>query len=187
MIQYTKLPIPKDTAWDVKRKPIWLRHVNWRIKEFFRSVYNVIRWLPTIWKDRDWDDYYITKLLQKKIEHQRKYLVRANRHVNVDKDNYWMTIVLNLLERKHEEYYAMEKYKYVVMGDELFSEYKSDTLDDYIKKYPSAEKAAKKKYSTYPHFGDKDALAHFMCHIRQKKADDLIFEILKRHSAEWWD
>ena len=98
-----------------------------------------------------------------------------------------MTIVLNLLERKHEEYYAMEKYKYVVMGDELFSEYKSDTLDDYIKKYPSAEKAAKKKYSTYPHFGDKDALAHFMCHIRQKKADDLIFEILKRHSAEWWD
>ena len=46
MIQYTKLPIPKDTAWDIKRKPIWLRYVNWRIKEFFRSVYNVIRWLP---------------------------------------------------------------------------------------------------------------------------------------------
>lgn len=187
MKQYTKLPIPKDTAWDMKRKPIWLRHINWRIKEFFRSVYNVIRWLPTIWKDRDWDDYYITKLLQKKIEHQRAYLVHANRHVNVDRDNFWMTVVLNLLERKHEDYYGMEKYKHIVMGDEFFSDYKSDTLDDYIKKYPSAERAVKKKYSTYSHFDDKDALSHFMCQYRQHKANELIFEILKKHSAEWWD
>lgn len=190
---YTKLPIPKDTAWDVKRKPIWLRHINWRIKEFFRSVYNVIRWLPIIWKDRDWDDYYITKLLQKKIEFQRAYLIKANRHTNISKDNFWMTVVLNLLERKHTEYYSREKYDYVVMSDKLFTDdgqftdYKSETLSEYIAKYPSAERAVKAKYTKYPHFGDKDALSHFMCHYRQQKADDLIFEILKRHSAEWWD
>ena len=184
---YTKLPIPKDSAWDMKRKPVWLRHINWRIKEFFRSFYNVIRWLPTIWKDRDWDDYFITKMLQKKIEFQRAYLVNANRHTNIDRDNFWMTVVLNLLERKHEDYYAMEKYRYVIMGYEIFSEYESDTLEEYIKKYPSAERAVKKKYPSYSHFGDKDALSHFMCHYRQNKADELIFEILKRHSAEWWD
>jgi hypothetical protein len=160
---------------------------NIGISTFKEGILNLRYWFLTIWKDRDWDDYYITKLLQKKIEHQREYLVKANRHVNVDRDNFWMTVVLNLLERKHEEYYNMEKYKYVVMGDEVFSDYKSDTLDQYIKKYPSAERAAKKKYPKYPHFNDKDALAHFMCHIRQQKADDLIFEILKRHSAEWWD
>lgn len=186
MKQYTKLPIPADTAWDIPKYK-WQRYMHWRIKEFFRSIYSLIQWFPTIWKDRHWDDYYITKLLQKKIELQRAYLVSANRHVNIDRDNYWMTVVLNLLERKHNQYYQMEKFKYVVMGDEVFSDYKSDTLEEYIKKYPSAERAARKKYSTYSHFNDKDALAHFMCFVRQQKADDLIFEILKRHSAEWWD
>lgn len=193
MKQYTKLPIPKDTAWDIERRPKWLRHINWRIKEFFISVYNVIRWLPTIWKDRDWDDYFITKLLQKKIEHQRAYLVNANRHTNIDRDNFWMTVVLNLLERKHENYYSMEKFEYVVMNDYLFTDdgeiadYTSERLSEYIAKYPHAERAVKIKYPNYSHFEDKDSLSHFMGHYRQEKADDLIFEILKRHSAEWWD
>ena len=183
---YTKLPIPIDTAWDVPRYK-WQRYIHWRIRQFFISIHNLIVWLPTIWKDRHWDDYYITKILQKKIELQRAYLVSENRHVNIDRDNFWMTVVLNLLERKHAQYYQMEKYEYVVMGYEIFSEYESDTLEEYIKKYPSAERAARKKYAKYPHFDDKDALAHFMCHIRQEKADNLIFEILKRYSADWWD
>jgi hypothetical protein len=108
MKQYTKLPIPIDTAWDVPRYK-WQQYMHWRIKEFFRSIYNLIQWFPTIWKDRHWDDYFITKLLQKKIEFQRAYLVSENRHVNIDRDNYWMTVVLNLLERKHTEYYQMER------------------------------------------------------------------------------
>lgn len=181
---YTKLPIPKDSAWSRCK---WQRYIHWRIRQFFISLHNLIVWLPTIWKDRHWDDYYITKILQKKIELQRAYLVSANRHVNIDRDNFWMTVVLNLLERKHQQYYEMEKYKYVVMGYEIFSEYESDILEEYIKKYPSAKRAAKKKYAKHPHFDDKDVLSHFMCHIRQEKADNLIFEILKRHSAEWWD
>jgi len=187
MKQYTKLPIPKDSAWDSTRFK-WGKYVHWRIRYFFQGLWNIIRWAPTIYKDRDWDHYFITKLLQKKIEHQREALVRANRHVNIDRDNYWMTVVLNLIERKHTEYYVMEKFDYVEMHDEIFLDgYKSEKLSDYIKKYPSAARAAKKRYPNYSHFDNEDALSHFMCHIRQSKADDLIFEILKRHSAEWWD
>lgn len=183
---YTKLPIPKDTAWDVPRYK-WQRYMHWRVKEFFRSMLNLIQWFTTIWKDRHWDDYYITKILQRKIELQRAYLVSANRHVNIDRDNYWMTVILNLLERKHVSYYEMEKYEYVTMGDAIFDDYKSETLSEYIAKYPSAARAVKKKYPNYPHFKDEDALSHFMCHYRQEKADKLIFKILETHSAEWWD
>ncbi len=188
MKQYTKLVIPKETAWEHKTyKSRFLRIIHWRIKNFFQGIWNVIRWAPTIYKDKDWDDYYITKMLQKKIEHQRAYLISANRHTDISRDNFWMTVVLNLLERKHTSYYEMEKYDYVIMGYEIFAEYESDTLEEYIKKYPSAARAVKKKYPKYPHFEDKDALSHFMCHHRQTKANNLIFEILKNHSAEWWD
>ena len=181
MKQYTKLPIPKDTAWDRFR---WGRYVHWRIRYFFQGIWNIIRWMPTIYHDRDWDDNYITQMLQKKIEFQRAHLVSANRHVNIDRDNYWMTVILNLLERKHASYYQMERYDYIVMGDHIFDDYKSDTLEDFIAKYPSAARTVKKKHAGLT---DKDRVSHLMCHYRQEKSDRLIFRILEQHSAEWWD
>lgn len=187
MKQYTKLPIPIDTAWDTARFK-WGRYIHWRIRYLFQGIWNIIRWMPTIFHDRDWDDYFITKMLQRKIEFQRAHLVSENRHVNIYRDNYWMTVVLNLLERKHCNYYSMEKYEYIVMGEDLFSEPISDTLDEYIFKYPSAKRTAVKKYArNNESLNNKDSISFYMSCIRQDKADDLIFEILKRHSAEWWD
>jgi hypothetical protein len=189
MKQYTKLPIPKGTAWDYKRfDHKLLRIVHWRIKNFFQGIWNIIRWMPTIYNDKDWDDYYITKLLQKKIEHQRAYLVGANRHTNVDRDNFWMTIVLNLIERKHEDYYDMERYNYIVLDDEdILGDPLSENLDEYITKYPGAKRAALKKYSSFKHLHDKETLSLYMAHIRQEKCENLIYEILKRRSSDWWD
>jgi hypothetical protein len=187
MKQYTKLPIPIDTAWDDTRFK-WGKYVHWRIRYFFTGVWNIIRWMPTIYHDKDWDDYYITKLLQKKLEFHRAHLVYANRHVNIDRDNFWMTIVLNLIERKHSDYYDLERYKYIVINDEdILGEPLSETLDEYIAKYPGAKRAALKKYKDHSHLEDKETISLYMGHLRQQKADDLIFEILKRHSAEWWD
>ena len=189
MKQYTKLPIPKDTAWERKRiDNRLLRIIHWRIKNVFKGVWNIIRWAPTIYRDKDWDDYYITKLLQKKIEHQRKYLVKANRHTNVDRDNFWMTVVLNLIERKHEEYYGMERYDYIILNDDdILGDLLSENLDEYIAKYPAAKRAALKKYTKSSRLDDKETLSLYMGYIRQEKCDNLIYEILKRHSAEWWD
>lgn len=189
MKHYTKLPIPKDSSWNRKTfKSKFLRVIHWRIKNFFEGVWNIIRWTPTIYKDKDWDDYYITKLLQKKIEHQRNYLVKANRHSNVAKSNFWMTVVLNLIERKHEEYYTMERYDYMVLNNEdIFGNLVSETLDNYIEKYPRAKQEVLKKYKDCSRLDDKETMSLYMGYIRQEKCDNLIYEILKRYSAEWWD
>ena len=189
MKHYTKLPISKKTAWEHGRfRNKILRIIHWRIRSFFIGIWNIIRWAPTIYKDRDWDDYYITKLLQKKIEYQREYLVRSNRHTNVQRDNYWMTVVLNLIERKHEEYYNMERYDHIVLNDEdILGDPLSENLDKYIEKYPGAKRAALKKYSKHSRLDDKETISLFIGYIRQEKCNNLIYEILKRRSEEWWD
>ena len=64
MKTYSKLPIPEDTAWD--RSTLYGR-LHWRIRDFITSCHNLIKWFPTIWNDRDWDDSFILKILQKKI------------------------------------------------------------------------------------------------------------------------
>jgi hypothetical protein len=99
-----------------------------------------------------------------------------------------MTVVLNLIERKHADYYDMERYDYIVLNNEdILGDALSETLDVYIEKYPSAKRAALKKYREYSRMSDKETISLYMGRIRQQKCDDLLFEILKKRSAEWWD
>lgn len=51
----------------------YFNKIIYQIKRFFRKCNNVLRWLPTIWKDEDWDSSYVTEILIKKLEHKRDY------------------------------------------------------------------------------------------------------------------
>jgi len=48
-------------------------NITYPFRDFYRRVKNVLRWLPTIWKDRDWDNSYITEILIKKLEFTRDF------------------------------------------------------------------------------------------------------------------
>jgi len=186
MKKYTKLPIPKDSAWDDTRFK-WGGYVHWRIRYFFQGIWNIIRWMPTLYKDKDWDDYYITKILQKKIEFQRKLIVNNNRHTRVDMDNYWMTVVLNLIELEHEDFYSLEKYNYITDEGNIFEpKITRDDTDMYLAKYPASVRRVKQKYPNYD-FKDKQRLSLYVGIYNQERCRNLIFEILKRKSAYWWE
>jgi hypothetical protein len=189
---YKKLPLPKNSAWGRKT---WRRYVHWKIRYFLDGVCNILRWAPTLYKDRDWDDYYITKLLQKKIEHQRKYLVKSNRHTRVDYDNYWMTVLLNLIEREHESYYELEYQEYV-KEEMVFNRDRSldfnlieDNSDIYLTKYKGALRRMIKE--NYRGIQDKmrngKTTAFLLASYNQQRNRKLIFKILERYSAVWWD
>jgi hypothetical protein len=53
----------------------------YRIKIFFRQCHNVLRWLPVIWKDRDWDSHYFNEILIKKLEHKRDFFLSDKTHL----------------------------------------------------------------------------------------------------------
>lgn len=195
MKQYTKLPMPKDSAWD---RRTWRRYAPIWLKQFIDGIFNIIRWIPVIYKDKDWDDYYTTKILQKKIENQRAYLVKHNRHTEVDEDNFWMTVVLNLIEREHENFYSLEKYdyknseiKFVEVEDNpklyrLEEEVEWEALDSYLAKYPASVRKVKKLYPDRD-FSDQNILALYVGQYNQERCRNLLFEILKRYSNRWWD
>jgi len=37
--------------------------IKYAVRDLKASLKNLYRWFPLIWKDRDWDDYYIWVLL----------------------------------------------------------------------------------------------------------------------------
>jgi hypothetical protein len=196
MKNYEKLTIPEDSAWGRKTLSarIW-RFLHWRIRSFLTGCKNVIRWFPTIFKDRDWDDWHIYTILQKKIEFQRQEIIYANRHMQVDRDNRDMTIALNLIERVKEEYYGIEYLDYSetkfrfepIEGDrELYSmeqDVISENYDVYLKKYPSSVRKVSKQKPDL----DKRDLCFYVAKHNEEKAHDLLHRVLKERMRRWRD
>ena len=193
MKTYKQLPIPEDSAWS--RNTLYGK-LHWRIKYFLEGVKNIVRWIPTLYHDRDWDGNYILKILQKKIEFQRKELVNANRHTRIESDNRDMTLALNLLERVKEEYYSLECMDYwdseIVFDDvpenpELKSievNTKAERYDEYLSKYPSSVRALTKEHGEEL---DKQRLCLMVSNYNHKKANKLLFRVLEERLAFWWD
>ena len=48
-----------------------------KIKDIYYSVKNgirnIVKWIPIIWDDHDWDDYYIYNLLYQKFNYMEKF------------------------------------------------------------------------------------------------------------------
>lgn len=192
MRTYKPLQIPNDSAWDRKT---WRRYSPVWFSEFIRGIQNLIHWLPVIWKDRHWDDHYIFELLKHKIKLQRKYIVDSNRHTRVNIDNRDMTIVLNLIERIQDDYYALEcyeyensKFKFEPNGDEGYVMEKdliSENYDAYLKKYRTSVRAVMKKDMETTI--DKHKLCFWVAQHNQQKAHNLLFRILNERLTWWWD
>ena len=56
-------------------------NITYPFRRFFRKVRNVFRWLPTIWKDEDYDDHFIVEILIKKLEHTRDFFLSDRTHI----------------------------------------------------------------------------------------------------------
>jgi hypothetical protein len=193
MKNYKKLIVPNDSAWD--RNWLW-RNLHWRVRYFITGVKNIFRWIPTLYKDKDWDGWYIYNILQKKIEFQRKEIVYANRHTDVDRDNRDMTIALNLLERVKEEYYGMEdfdysktKFDFIPVEDnpslkEMKMTVLSENYDEFLKKYPSSVRKVLKENGNDL---EKRNLCHLVAKHNQEKARKLLFKLLEQKIERWWD
>ena len=192
MKTYKQLPIPKDTAWD--RNTLYGK-LHWRIRYLIDGIKNIIRWMPTMYHDRDWDQWHIYNVLQKKIEFQRKELINANRHTDINRDNRDMTIVLNLIERVNESFYGVEYLDYSeskfrfepIEGDDEYYTMEQDVIsenyDEYIKKYQSSVRKVLKEKPDL----DKKDLCFWVARHNEERAHDLLHRILKERIRYWWD
>lgn len=218
---YKKLNIPDDTAWDRKTyNPYvlldrWvynkLRHTVFggyvcnvfdNINAFVRGVKNLIKWAPTIYKDTNWDYYSIYTILQKKIEFNRNSIVQNNRHTGVDRDNYWMTLSLNLIDLVKNEEYTTEYFDYIKKNysfDELYdkdenggnlfelkSEVEYDNTWQYVKKNPSKVRLLSKTVKGFNEMTDEDKSKE-ISRVKHEQAKRILFNILQNKIEYWWD
>ena len=124
-----------------------LNNITYPFRDFYRRVKNVLRWLPTIWKDRDWDDSYITEILIKKLEFTRDFYLSGkaysaeaekvadeikeaiNRlHMTRDSWEFYEDLAMEQLEQKWgKTTFDFVPYKHDEDGNVLTYEIKSET------------------------------------------------------------
>ncbi|MHA1700683.1 MAG: hypothetical protein ACTSWK_00270 [Promethearchaeota archaeon] len=86
-----------------------------KIKTFFRSIKygieNLIIWTSVIWKDRNWDHWYLYKILQFKLIQMEKLHRKYGHAVNSIKTADQIKICINLLKRLIEDDYDESIFK----------------------------------------------------------------------------
>ena len=179
------------------------KNLGWRINQFKKSVKNLIRWFPVIWKDRDWDDHYIWEILKTKLKYQSEYIGSRDIHVDAKYDAERMMWCVRLIDKIQDEFYSGEYMDYHesnynwldIEGD---SEHKqldiqevSENYDEYFAKHKAAVRKvlANKELQIFELNDDnyKQRLAMNLGYYNEKRAQDLLFKILNRDIRGWWD
>ena len=173
--------------WDAK-------HAHRDIAQGFRNLW---KWLPIIWKDRDWDDHFIFEVLKFKIKNTAKYTEKKQRFVGWEDEVRYMRICEKLMGRIQNEYYQTEYQDYydfdmstVPTEDGLYEvvfDVKRDDTAEFVKKYPHALRRAKKDPRYENFFKDKKTGGLAVGMIRHEKARKLLFKILEQRIERWWD
>ncbi len=163
----------------------------YKIKQFFKRIYNLYRWFPIIWNDQDWDDHFIFEILKFKLKNQAKYISYHDRHMSAKRDAEIMMLCVRLIDKVQDEWYGREYFnyheselKFIDSKDhpghyEMEIEHISDNYKDYFKKYPRIYKQAKGK--------DKHEKAFNIAKINEERAHKLLFKILEQNIRRWWD
>lgn len=172
------------------------RWAKWEGRYLHRDVIqgfkNLWKWLPIVWKDRDWDDHFIFEALKFKIKNTANYLAKYDRYEGVEKNVRYMRICEKLIQHIQNNHYQMEYQDYledkmhVVDGKIEFETIKDNTAD-YIKQYPLTYKKVTldPRYETYLANNSSTCLA--MGIERHLKARKLLFKILEEEIEGWWD
>ena len=151
----------------------WWRYT--KVREWYydctEGVRNIIRWYPTIWNDRDWDQHFIYEVLKTKLEFQAKYIHNNGVHNDAERDAEKMLLCARLIEIQQEGLYAFEYTDYS----------EEDNLDEYFKKY-------RKQYDLIDKT-DKDdfVIAIRIAHENQDRSRRLLFKIIEENIESWWD
>jgi len=81
----------------------------YRVKEYIRKIKNLVRWAPIIWRDHDWDYYFIYEILKYKLIFTEKFLREKGYHMYNTQDADSIKKTIDMLEKVQSEYY-LDKY-----------------------------------------------------------------------------
>lgn len=155
-------------------------------KHLYYGIKNLIVWFPYIWSDRNWDMYYILKILQFKIKRTADSIEKNDIYVGCEIDVQKMRTCIRLIDKIQNSEYELEYQEYCTSNLEikLLGSAPKNNAQEYFKKYPndyrrlsSEDKKERSEFSK----------ALIISTNRQQRALNLLFEFIKHNIQRWGD
>lgn len=81
----------------------------YKIKNKIKQIRKVLRWIPILWNDRDWDYYFVYEILKQKLIDTEKYIRKDGVHMFNNEDADSILKVIDMIEKVQTEYH-LDKY-----------------------------------------------------------------------------
>ena len=104
------------------------------LKRTVRKLRRIIKWIPILWYDEDWDYFYIYTILQKKLQLTRKYMLQQDKHADSKHVASRIQIAIDLIEKIKTEAYLDEFFEMHDSG-----KYSREQLDRVLNKHDKAK------------------------------------------------
>lgn len=159
--------------------------------DFFRykipyGTKNLIRWFPTIWNDRNYDQYFIYVILQKKLQLSEKCL-RNGHHMYAEKTADEVKLCSLILDRLIKDEYDLHAFKRhdEKWGEANFNFKEIKDKPGYSSLHITHEKVKTEKDKEEE---QKDFKRSYENEQKLKEQDlDLLFKLMRKHIQGWWD
>jgi len=163
-----------------------------KIEDFFRTIKygieNLIIWFPIIWQDRNWDQWFLYKVLQHKLKQMIKLQRKYGNSINADDYADQMQVCANLLDRlindeylenclkPHEKKWGKSKMTWKPLPDDeemcQFSRF-------HVEKAITPEQIKQE---------DKERMKIYKHSDMLPEQDlDMLFQNMRKYIEGWWD
>lgn len=164
----------------VKNLIYWFKRKFWQIR-------NVIKWLPVIWGQFDFDYHYSLEVFKFQLKKQAQFLESKKSYTQSAPYNAQrIRTVLKLMDKVYDEEYALEYQKILQekYGEDIldikFVDCKSKpTLYEMVYKYESRPDAKKIEAEKSKLFKES--------HEKQEKAHKILWKLIEKDIRSWWD
>jgi ribosomal protein S8 len=179
------------------------RWFKWEAKfiprRFVVGIKNNRKWFPIIWKDRDYDHYFILEILKFKLHNVADRIDNTNRFVDSVSQVRDIRICERLIQKLQDSYYIDEMHAYwetkmrtePIENSTKYTLEFDDIRDDmhiYLSKYPNdVRRALKSRYLKDRENPSNKQIGIAVSYLREQRAKTLLFKIMDRKIMSWWD
>ena len=103
------------------------------MRTWYKRIKNIIRWVPILWKDKDWDYWHTFEILKTKLKFQSEYFYKYGYHVSSERESQKMKLCARLIDKIQNEYYLDEQ---LMRKDEITDK----DIKDAIRRHDKAKK-----------------------------------------------
>ena len=165
-------------------------YVGFYFYRTYNNIKNIIRWIPILWKDRDFDQSYLIYVMKFKIErmleyHEREDAILADYEKQRTVEG--LRTALSLIQKTFID--AEYEHEWYDITEKKYGKFNLDFVSNEDKKTYSLETKYEREYTEEEIKKIEKEKRELMVKSakKQKRAEDLTFRFIAHRINEWWD